>query len=114
MFIRRVLRHPAMVTCVVGHASCVVVWALFCWSAGTFESTTLNVGVVMFSLLLMLLDLPVVILVCLAGGPILKEVFFEHPGFLWFSLYVLVLGSIQWSLIGMFFAIPDLRNEPKP
>ncbi len=29
------------------------------------------------------------------------------------SLVLLVLGSIQWGIIGMLFAIPDLLNKPK-
>jgi hypothetical protein len=114
MWFLRLLRHPAIATCVVGHALCVLVWALLCWSAGASGWTILYVGVVMFSLLLVLADLPVVLAACLAGKPILGEVFLKDPSLLRLSLYALVLGSIQWSLIGIFFAIPDLWNEPKP
>jgi hypothetical protein len=113
MWFLRLLRHPAIPICLLGHALCVLIWALLGWSAGTSESTTLNVGFVMFSLVLVLADLPVVLAACLAGKPILGEVFLEDPSLLSLSLYVLVVGSIQWALIAVLFAIPDLRNDPK-
>ena len=126
MWFLRLLRHPAIAICLFGHASLVLVWALVCWSAGATDWTILYFGAVMLSLLLLLLDLPVFLLTdfefisiipyWLSDRSILEKILYGHDNVLLLSflLRVLVLGSLQWLLIGMVLALPDLRNRPEP
>jgi hypothetical protein len=106
-----------MIVCILGHASLVLVGALLCWAAWATEWSPLFFGGLSLGLLVFVLDLPVFwIASWFMSPPTFAEVFhafFGDSELLSVALTVLALGSIQWALIGMLFAVPDLLNEPK-
>ena len=117
MWFLRLLRQPVVIACVIGHASLVLVGALLCWSAEVTECSPLLLGGLLLGLLVFVLDWPIFwIASWFMSPPTFAEVFhafFGDSSLLSPALTVLVLGSIQWALIGMLFAVPDLLNEPK-
>ncbi len=124
MWFLRLLRHPALLICSFGHALFVLVWALLCWSAGATEWTILYFGAVVLSFLLLLLDLPVFLLTgldftwiayWLSDASILEKILSGHDHLLHLSFLcrLLAFGSIQWGIVGVLLALPDLRNRPE-
>jgi hypothetical protein len=113
MFILRVLRHPALLICLFGHAVLVSAWALSCWAAVDTRSTIVWFGALMLSLFLLLGDLPVFLIACWVTSWRLFDIFDVHDSFFWFYVRILAFGSIQWGIIGLLLAIPDLRDRPK-
>lgn len=111
----RLLRHPVMFACLVGHAFLVLMGAAFLWVAELTRWSPLCLGSILLGMLILFLDLPGLwIASWFVSTPIVEGVFSPSGNLLWFVLAVLVLGSIQWGLIGMLFAVPDLVNKPEP
>jgi hypothetical protein len=114
MWLLRVLRHPVMIAFLGGHTLLVLLEVFLCWSAEATEWGLLDLASVVFGLFLLLLDLPVLWIVSwLTSEPIFGDFFSADDSFPWFALRVVVLGSIQWLIFGMLFAIPDLRDKPE-
>ncbi len=108
MWLLRLLRHPATVFFVVGHAAIVLQWAICCWSAAHEP-----MGILWFllsALPIHYVDYPIL---CVVPRSMFEAVEHDSAYFWPFVILVLALGSIQWGLIGMLFAAADLRNEPR-
>ena len=67
----------------------------------------------MLSLFLLLGDLPIFLIACWTSSWGILVVFDVHESFFWFYLRILAFGSIQWGIIGLLLAIPDLLDRPE-
>ena len=112
MWLVRLLRHRPMLICLFGHAALVAVWAFVVWSAELTEWSILCLIGCLLTPVVFFLDLPVFLLASwYSSKSIIGDVFSVNGDFFQFTLYVLLCGSVQWGLIGLFLAVWDLRRH---